>query len=378
MITLEHPIYLLWLGAVVAGSWLIPRRWVEVYLASSGGVFLAVYAPWSLLALFFITLLCGLAIRNAAYYSGSIPLVLAFFVGFFLLYRFFNQHTDVLVGVTLLGMAFYILRATHLLIECYARRETQVTWLQLISWLWFLPSLQVGPIHRFSPFRQDLTRRRWDSQLFSSGLERLLFCFFKIIVLGNYFMNVKYSQWLNQFPLDSWSYHYFDSIGYGLHLYFKFAGYSDVAIGFALLLGFRISENFNFPFLASSITDFWNRWHISLSSWCRDYVYTPVFAHYRQPAIAAIASMIVLGVWHELSLQYLIWGIWHGAGIAACQAWSATSLRSALNSGWVAQVWRLVATGITLNFVVLSFTFTSTNSVDAMLNRWRILLGIGQ
>ena len=376
MINSEQPIFLIWLGAVVAGSWLVPARWVETFLAIASGMFLAIYAPWSLLTLFVITLLCGLAIRHADSYSAAIPSVIALFIGFFLLYRFLNQQTDVLVGITLLGMAFYILRATHLLIECYAGRQNQVSWSQLVSWLWFLPTLQVGPIHRFAPFQRDLMRRRWDSHLFSSGLERLVIGFFKVIVLGNYLINIKYNQWLSQFPPDSWWYHYFDSMRYGLYLYFKFAGYSDIAIGFALLLGFRVAENFNFPFLATNISDFWNRWHITLSSWCRDYVYTPILAHYRQPALAAISSMLVLAVWHELSLQYLLWGIWHGAGIALYQVWATTPVRHRLNQGRVSAVWKVIAVFLTVNFVILSFTFTGTESFEDSVSRWKILLGI--
>lgn len=375
MINSEQPVFLIWLGAVVAGSWLVPARWVGTFLAIASGMFLAIYAPWSLLTLFVITLLCGLAIRHADSYSAAIPSVIALFIGFFLLYRFLNQQTDVLVGITLLGMAFYILRATHLLIECYAGRQNQVSWSQLVSWLWFLPTLQVGPIHRFAPFQRDLMRRRWDSHLFSSGLERLVIGFFKVIVLGNYLINIKYNQWLSQFPPDSWWYHYFDSMRYGLYLYFKFAGYSDIAIGFALLLGFRVAENFNFPFLATNISDFWNRWHITLSSWCRDYVYTPILAHYRQPALAAISSMLVLAVWHELSLQYLLWGIWHGAGIALYQVWATTPVRHRLNQGRLSAVWKVIAVFLTVNFVILSFTFTGTESFEDSVSRWKILLG---
>ena len=375
MINSEQPIFLIWLGAVVAGSWLLPARWVGTFLAIASGMFLAIYAPWSLLTLFVITLLSGFAIRHADSYSTAIPSVIAIFIGFFLLYRFLNQQTDVLVGITLLGMAFYILRATHLLIECYAGRQNQMSWSQLVSWLWFLPTLQVGPIHRFAPFQRDLMRRRWDSHMFSSGLERLVLGFFKIIVLGNYLINIKYNQWLSQFPPDSWWYHYFDSMRYGLHLYFKFAGYSDIAIGFALLLGFRVAENFNFPFLATNISDFWNRWHITLSSWCRDYVYTPILAHYRQPALAAISSMLVLAVWHELSLQYLLWGIWHGTGIALYQVWATTAVRHRLNQGRLSAVWRIIAVFLTINFVILSFTFTGTESFEDSASRWKILLG---
>lgn len=376
MISSEQPIYLLWLLILVVVSWILPNRWIGSLMASSCALFLSLYAPSSLLVLALSTLLTGLAIQYEKHYSWSIPTVITVCLSGLLLYRVLDENTDYFDNITLLGMAYYMLRVTHLLIECYTGRQPKVKWSNLISWLWFLPTLQVGPIHRFRPFQQDLLRRRWDSNLFASGLERLVFGFFKVIVLGNYLMTAKYNQWLLQFPVDSWWYHYLESVRYGLHLYVKFAGYSDIAIGFASLLGFRVAENFNFPFLATNISDFWRRWHISLSSWCRDYVYLPVIAYSRKPALAAIASMLVLGAWHELSIQYLLWGMWHGTGIAIYQTWSKTSLQSALNRGWISKIWIPVAGFITLNFVILSFTLTSTDSFALSIDRWKILLGI--
>tara|TARA_Y100001958_G_C21214595_1_gene540087 strand:+ start:825 stop:1961 length:1137 start_codon:yes stop_codon:yes gene_type:complete len=377
MINSEQPIYLLWLLILVIMSWVLPNRWIGSLMALSCALFLAIYSPWSLLVLALTTLFTGLAIQHEKHYSWSIPIVITVCLSSLLLYRALNQNTDFLDNITLLGMAFYMLRVTHLLFECYAGRQQKARWSHLISWLWFLPTLQVGPIHRFRPFQQDLLRRRWDSNLFASGLELLVFGFFKVIVLGNYLITVKYNQWLLQFPVESWWYHYLESLRYGLHLYFKFSGYSDIAIGFASLLGFRIAENFNFPFLATNISDFWRRWHISLSSWCRDYVYLPVIAYSRKPALAAITSMLVLGAWHELSTQYFLWGIWHGTGIAIYQTWSKTNLQSVLNSGWISRIWIPIAGVITSNFVILSFTLTSTETFAESIDRWRVLLGIG-
>ena len=376
MISAEQPIFLVWLLIVVASSWLVPNRWIGGFLAASCGLFLAVYAPWSLLTLTVITLLCGLAMQHNRNYPWGVPVVIAISIGGLFFYRLLNQNTDSLANVELLGMAFYVLRVTHLMFECYAGRQTQVSWYQLIAWLWFLPTLQVGPIHRFSPFQQDLLRRRWDNQLFAAGLERLVFGFFKVTVLGNYLSNIKFNQWLSHLPMDGWWYHYLDSVRYGLHMYVKFAGYSDIAIGFALLLGFRVAENFNFPFLATNISEFWKRWHMSLSSWCRDYIYLPMIAYSRQPALAAIASMLVLGAWHELSIQYLLWGIWHGVGIAIYQAWTTTRLQSTLNNGLMSKVWLPITGFITFNFVIFSFTLTSPVSFEDSIGRWRILLGI--
>ena len=133
-------------------------------------------------------------------------------------------------------------------------------------------------------------------------------------------------------------------------------------------------ENFNFPFLARDISDFWRRWHISLSSWCRDYVYLPVFSITRIPAIAAIATMLVLGLWHELSWRYLLWGLWHGIGIAVCQQWQRTNTAVLVNSGVSGKIWAPIALFVTLNFVIFSFVITSADSIPEMMQRWRTLL----
>ncbi|MEH6604220.1 MAG: MBOAT family O-acyltransferase [Pseudomonadales bacterium] len=375
MITVEQPIFLVWLMALVGLLWLMPARWVHAVLALSGAVFLAVYSSWSLAVLVGISVVTGLSVIHSAGQSRAALLAIAGILCIFIAYRVLDSVPVLASNVVMLGLAFYVLRAIHLLIESYAGRCGEVTWSQLLAWLWFMPTLQVGPINRFGEFRRDLHRRRWDPAQFSAGLQCLLFGYVKIIIFANYLVGKKAFALLQGLPHDSVAYHYLDSVYYGTHLYFKFAGYSDVAIGFALLIGFRVVENFNFPFLATNIGDFWKRWHISLASWCRDYVYLPVFSVTRTPALAAVASMLVLGVWHELSLRYLLWGIWHGVGVAVWQAWQKTGWREFLNSGWRSNYWVPCAWFITMNFVVLSFTLTGTASIAVSIERWQVLLG---
>jgi alginate O-acetyltransferase complex protein AlgI len=100
-----------------------------------------------------------------------------------------------------------------------------------------------------------------------------------------------------------------------LNAYFQFAGYSDIAIGISLLLGYRIMENFNYPFLASNMQEFWSRYHMSLSAFCRDYIYTPIASYYRKPLLGLFATMAIIGLWHEITLPFLIWGLLQAAGI---------------------------------------------------------------
>ncbi len=283
-----------------------------------------------------------------------------------------------MTNVVCLGLAFYMLRVIHLLLEGYKGNLANLRWSELIAWLWFLPTLQVGPIHRFSPFQRDMIRRRWNNDLFSQGLHRMLLGYAKLVILGQYLVDEKLMFWLSVMPADSWSYHYLSLIRYGASLYFKFSGYSDIAIGFALLLGFRVMENFNFPFLARDISDFWRRWHISLSSWCREYVYMPAISITRSPFLAAVASMLVLGGWHELSLRYLLWGAWHGVGIACCHFWQKSSLRQVLVTSRGARWWSLFCWLLTINFVLVSFAFTSVDTLSATEQYLLVLTGFSR
>jgi alginate O-acetyltransferase complex protein AlgI len=370
----EDPIFLLWLAFTVAMSWTVPRRLLPLAWSGLCAVYLGYYSPWSLPMLALVTATTGLALITGRGRHGLVLSTVGFCGLLFVVYRSLGATSGVLDTLGVLGFAYYVLRAIHVLLEGYAGRLPAMRWPDLMSYLWFLPTIQVGPIHRFQPFHRDLARRRWDNELFSRGMQRILWGYAKIILLANYLVNDKFASWVGSMDPSSWWYHYLDTLQYGLNLYFKFAGYSDIAIGFSLMIGFRVMENFNFPFLARDISDFWRRWHISLSSWCRDYVYTPVFSITRVPALAAIATMLVLGLWHELSLRYLLWGAWHGLGIAVCQQWKRSRAASTLNAGVSGKFWAPVALFVTLNFVILSFVITGADSIPEMLDRWQVLL----
>ncbi len=364
---------LAWMAVTVAGGWLLPRNWQIWWPVVCTAVFLGVYSPNSLFLMLVTTLLVGFAAINLR--GSAFALLSSVFACFVLLiiYRALIDLSGLMDGALFLGFAFYILRAIHFLLDCYRGRIQAVSWKEFIAWFWFLPTLQAGPIHRFDTFSRDISRRRWDSELFEKGLRRIMYGYAKVVLLGNYLVGTKFTAMIEALDTGSWLFHYLDSLRYGLLLYLRFAGYSDIAIGFALLLGFRVMENFNLPFLASNIVDFWRRWHISLSTWCKDYVYTPVLSFTRVPLLAALASMTVLGVWHEMSWRYLLWGAFHGAGIAVCQRWQRTEMAKSLADN---RAWGLAALMITQHFVLFSFTFTGLDSMQETFARWHVLFGL--
>ncbi|TGD72547.1 MBOAT family protein [Mangrovimicrobium sediminis] len=366
-------------AAFVALFWLTPRRLQAWYLVASGGAFLVYQGQYlSLLALAGLGAGCYATATLFARWFGAGRAALLAMVALVL---FFVAYKLVLANAgntfVLLGAAYYVLRMLHYVIESYRGRLPAHGPAEFAAYLFFLPTLFVGPINRFGEFVRDERRRRWDTRLFHTGLERILFGYFKVVVLANYVLDTKLAAYIESVggddtALGAWLL----CVEYGLELYLRFGGYCDVAIGMAALLGYRIVENFNYPFLRSDINAFWRSWHISLSAWCRDYIFTPAAFRLRSPAAGVILSMVVLGLWHEISLRYLAWGAYHGVGIVIFQYWCR--LKPALPTtgrlpGWLTTP---LATLLTFNFVVMSFAITRKETLGEALQVFRVILGV--
>ena len=146
-----------------------------------------------------------------------------------------------------------------------------------------------------------------------------------------------------------------------LLVYFDFSGYSDIAVGTSLLFGLKVMENFQWPLFRTNLSEFWRSWHISLSAWCRDYVYFPVFGFTRNPKIGVFASMLVLGYWHGANPKWLLWGAWHASGLAIWQMWQVQKRRiPAIRTIERGTLYRLAAWFLTVNFVALGAVWTAT------------------
>jgi len=357
---------LAWIAATVALYWCAPRPWQPYVAAASTALLLGVFSPVSLAVLSFFTALAYIPVRYGRQWAAgalaSGGAVLAIFV-------WFKSGMGLGGPLVPMGFGFYTLRALHYTLDSIKRTLPPHTFGQFLSYMFFLPTIMTGPINRFQDFHRDLSRRRFDSALFSKGCERMLYGYAKIVILAAYevshilALRVKALEGTNE-PLAA----YLDCVRYGLNLYFQFSGYSDIAIGFAMLLGFRVAENFNYPFLARNIGDFWKRWHITLSSWCRDYVYMFALSAGRRPWLAVLSSMLILGIWHELSIRYLAWGIYHGAGIAV---WQGFQKAKANMPGLSFPGGRLVTEGasylLTINFVILGFAITKEPDLQSGL-----------
>jgi D-alanyl-lipoteichoic acid acyltransferase DltB (MBOAT superfamily) len=350
-------------ATAVLAAWLPPARWQPRLIAAVGAALLLLLSPLSACLLGVGAGLSYLLHRRAG--NSRAALVMAVVVITATLISFMLAAAPAAKGigghvVLPFGLAFYALRLIHYQFEGYKGNLRGHSFDEYLGYL-FMPSLlSTGPIHRFDEYLRDLRRKRWDPALFSAGCARVLYGLVKIVVLGNYVLAEVLPAQFEALAGAGIGHFYSDALQFWLKLYILFSGYSDVAVGFAALAGFRVRENFDRPFVARNISDFWQRWHRSLSSWCRDYVFTPVLSLTRSQGAAVVSSMVVLGLWHELSLRYVLWGAYHGAGIVIFRAFDARYGASfdAL-TGVTAALWRTLATALTLHFVLFSFYVTT-------------------
>lgn len=339
-------------------------------------------AKWSIYVIPIITS-CYLAYKSPL--SLLLLLTIIFFNYFILFKTHFSQKIQMILCLTLtcgillfakikltispgwlipLGLSYYIFRNIHFVLECYKGKIQKVTLNEYISYNLFIPVLLVGPINTFQPFIKDWQRRRYDENNISYGLERILYGFTKIIVIGNYLISGKLSLYTKLLQGEHlWAYTFLALCIFVFNAYFQFAGYSDIAIGLSRLAGIRINENFNYPFFSVNMREFWTRYHMSLSQFCKDYVYTPIASYFRHPLLGVFLTMTIIGLWHELSWRYLVWGLIQFAGI------TYSGLIPIGNSLILKNICRL---GTAL-FYILSCAVISKNSFTEVNNVYKIL-----
>jgi alginate O-acetyltransferase complex protein AlgI len=357
------------MAGTVAVFWLLPRRWPQLrwtLLSAAGFAFLAYVAPWSAVLLAALTVGSFALVR---FPSGNLLRYLCA-AGAFGLLLVLRPTTG--GGAVWFGAAFYILRTIHVMIEVARGAIPRLRFLDYLAYMAFLPTLSLGPVERQPWFQREMLRWRWNPAFFAGGLETLLYGYVQITFLANYLVDQAFwgqASAVGSDTLRDW----LECLRYGASLYFKFAGYSDIAIGFALLLGIRIRENFNRPYLAANIADFWRRWNISVTSWCRDYVNLPALALTRNRSVAALASMIVLGLWHEVSWRYLLWGVFNGIGMAAWRGWRSLRDRLSLPASRLEST---AAWALTMIFVVAGFAITKEDTVSDSLQALLLLVGL--
>lgn len=295
-------------------------------------------------------------------------------LGFFKYFDFFAESFEALLsmlgfkvsrhllGVTLpVGISFYTFQSMSYTIDVY-RGTTPPTrnLLQFLAFVSFFPQLVAGPIERVHHLLPQFNRTlRITGANLERGLWLILWGLFQKVVLAD-----------NLSPLADLALDHAEpslpvlalgAIAFGMQIFCDFAGYTDIARGVAAWLGFDLMLNFNAPYAAPTLREFWGRWHISLSTWFRDYLYIPLGGNQRGAArmnLNLLVTMLLAGLWHGAALNFVLWGLWHGAGLIGYHLWKQ-------HSGG-RQLPKPMAWAITMCFVFVGWLFFRIQSTEGM------------
>ncbi|MCK5696511.1 MAG: MBOAT family protein [Gammaproteobacteria bacterium] len=220
-----------------------------------------------------------------------------------------------------LGISFFTFQALSYIVDVYRKTvSVQKNIYHLALYISLFPQLIAGPIVRYHDIASQITQRRHSTTLFASGVQRFIIGLAKKMLLANPLGEVADQVFLLSGNDLTMPLAWIGILAYTLQIYFDFSGYSDMAIGLGRMFGFRFQENFNYPYMAKSLREFWRRWHISLSTWFRDYVYIPLGGN-RVSSVRVYLNLFLVffltGLWHGASWNFIVWGLFHGVFLAS-------------------------------------------------------------
>lgn len=290
-----------------------------------------------------------------------------------------------------LGFSYMAFRLLHVLRDAQMGTLPDVSLREHITFVTFFPAFTAGPIDRIERHIEDdralASMNAFDVQRITEGLGRMSLGIFKKFVVADTLALVALNATNAEQALsagDTW----FLLYAYSLRLYFDFSGYSDIAIGIGRLFGIYLPENFKLPYLKNNITAFWQSWHITLSDWVRFYVFSPLSRALlrRKPRpdprlivfASLMATMILIGLWHGISPNFFIWGVWHGLGLFVHKLWSDRTRKWFFALvGWRKTLWALAGTLLTFHFVTLGWVWFGIADFDIALQTLLKLFGVG-
>lgn len=329
------PVFCVFLAVVLALFYLLPKPTRKYLLLGASLYFYMAWIPrYVLILLFLITVDFFAALwietKEGAARKGALVVSLAANLGLLGWFKYANFIRETLLGfihpgqapspwaiLLPIGISFHTFQSMSYVVDVYRRKQSAIrNYVDYALFVAFFPQLVAGPIVRAQEFFADYfhwktpTHAEW-----RRGVALILAGYIKKLVCADQFALVSDSYFANPAAtpglIPAWT----GSIAFGLQIFFDFSGYTDIAIGVALLLGFHFPENFRRPYLAASVTEFWRRWHMTLSRWLRDYVYIS-FGGNRNGAwrtrLNLMLTMLLGGLWHGASWNFVIWGGYHG------------------------------------------------------------------
>lgn len=325
--------------------YLVPGRNAKnIVLFAASLIFYGWGGPRYLLLVLLTVFLCytaGLCLDAAGNRTVLRKLTVAVFsvitlgiLGYFKYYNFFVTTVGRLAGTELfslrnivlpLGISFYTFQAISYVVDVYrGKSPAQKNLFHMALYIFLFPQILSGPIVKYHQIAGQLTDRTETLSMQFYGIKRFVYGLAKKVLLANTFgQSVDYIMGVPSEQIGTVT-AWLAVILYTLQIYYDFSGYSDMAIGLGRIFGFYYEENFNYPYLSSSITEFWRRWHISLSTWFRDYLYIPLGGNRKGLSRTCVNLFIVFlatGLWHGASMTFILWGIYHGIFILLERLW---------------------------------------------------------
>lgn len=380
------------LPLTLAAYYLLPRRWRNAVLFFSSLLFYAYGEPvylFLMLASLTAAFLFGLRIEKYRQsspkkarraYLSSIVVTLSFLL-FFKYYNFFAESVSFLPGVTVtpieglalpIGISFYTFQILSYTIDLWhGDCDLQKNYLLFGTYVALFPQLIAGPIVRYREIDLQLTDRKESTEAFAVGALRFSVGLSKKVLIGDLLAS-GYEYYKTLLALKptvdaAW----LTLLLFTLHLYFDFSGYTDMALGLGKLFGFDFPENFRYPYCATSITDFWRRWHISLSSWFREYVYIPLGGN-RRGKLRTLRNLLVVwlltGLWHGAGWNFVLWGLFYAILLI---------LEKLFLKRLLERLPKIVGRIYTLTLTLFGFLLFSSESLAAVASHFAALFGFG-
>ena len=307
-------------------------------------------------------------------------------LGYFKYTNFFIDLTNQLVGEGMfefqniflpVGISFFVFQSMSYTIDIYRRKLRPLdSWFDYLFYLSFFPQLVAGPIVRASDFIPQIRRRPVVTrEMLGSAVFLLLTGLFKKAVISDYIALNFVDRIFDEPLLYSGVECLMGIYGYSLQIYCDFSGYSDMAIGLALLMGFHFPKNFDAPYHSATITEFWRRWHISLSSWLRDYLYISLGGNRKgklRTYLNLMLTMLLGGLWHGAAIRFVLWGALHGVALALHKVWLSFVPGAKMLGKDMNPVMRLLGVVFTFHLVAfgwLIFRADSMQTVELMLHQ---------
>lgn len=372
------------LPIVLSLYYLVPNKLKNLILLISSFIFYFYGEPkYVLLMAFSIisTYICGVFVDK---YRGTkkskifLILEIIISIGLLIYFKYANfiikninlwlsQKMDLINVLLPIGISFYTFQMISYVMDVYKGEvKVQKNILKLATYVSLFPQLIAGPIVRYSTIEKQLEDREYSINKFALGVRRFIIGLGKKVMIANV-IGVLVNNFLisdDKSVLFYWLY----AIGVMLQIYFDFSGYSDMAIGLGKMFGFEFLENFNYPYIATSITDFWRRWHISLSTWFRDYVYIPLGGN-RVSKIKWFRNIMIVwlltGLWHGAEWNFIIWGIYFGILLIIEKIFLLKRAEK------IPKIFKII---YTLFFVMISFIIFNGNEI---IENIKGLFGIG-